>query len=300
MNEAPNSSSVSKGNETTGGNARLYVVATPIGNRKDITLRALEVLGAVDLVAAEDTRTTGRFLAGHGLRPKLVSYHEHNAEKRSIELLEQLKAGASIALVSDAGTPTVSDPGYRLVRAAIAADIAVVPIPGVSAAVAALSVSGLATDAFVFLGFLSKKAGKRREQLMALVQEARTMIFYESPKRISALLTEMLQIFGPRKIMLSREMTKRHEEFFRGTLSAVIADINYRPSLKGECTLVVAGADKTQPPCDFGHTLKARLDASSSPLSEIARQVALEYGLSKKSVYQQALKLREKKTPTTS
>ncbi len=292
MNEASDPFPTSKPNEAAGATGKLFVVATPIGNRNDITLRALEILGTVDLVAAEDTRTTGRFLAGHGLRPKLVSYHEHNEEKRSIELLDQLKTGASIALVSDAGTPTVSDPGYRLVCAAIAASIDVVPIPGVSAAVAALSVSGLATDAFIFLGFLSKKAGKRREQLMALVQEGRTMIFYESPNRISALLAEMLAVMGPRKIMVSREMTKRHEEFFRGTLPEVIADIDHRPSLKGEFTLVVAGVDKTETSGSYCHALETRLAGSSSPLSEIVKQVALEYGLSKKTVYQQALKLK--------
>jgi 16S rRNA (cytidine1402-2'-O)-methyltransferase len=282
--------------DKTGAAGSLYIVATPIGNKDDITLRALKVLGEVDLVATEDTRKTGRFLKIHNLKCRLISYHEHNEKRRTPELLRKLAAGTSIALVSNAGTPSVSDPGYRLITAAVDEGIAVIPIPGVSAATAAISVSGLETDAFVFIGFPSKKKGKRLNQLTELANEIHTIIFYESPKRILKLIEEIIAIMGDRRGVLAREMTKRHEEYLRGNLSAILENLISRTEVKGECTLLVAGRAHEQ-----NKNLEAvitaiedALAADNRKLSDLAREIAREYDLTKKEVYAQALKIREK------
>ncbi len=210
----------------------LYVVATPIGNRDDITIRALNILGHVDLVAAEDTRHTGRLLAHHNIKCHMISFHEHNENDRTPDLINRLKAGLSVALVSNAGTPSVSDPGYRLVKEAVINRIRVSPIPGVSAAIAALSVSGLPTDSFVFIGFPAKKKAKRLDQLKDLEGEGRTMVFYESPRRILTFLKEIITVMGDRYGVLSREMTKLHEEFIRGFLSEILSSLNARSAIK--------------------------------------------------------------------
>ena len=193
----------------------LYVVATPIGNRDDITLRALKILQQVDRIAAEDTRKSGRFLAHHGIKSQLVSYHEHNEAKRTPQLIEKLLAGSSIALISNAGTPSVSDPGFRLIKAAIEHQIMVTPIPGVSAATAAMSVSGLPSDAFLFVGFAPKKKGKRTKFLTSLGARSESLVFYESPKRIISLIEDIIACMGERNAVLAREMTKVHEEIRR-------------------------------------------------------------------------------------
>jgi 16S rRNA (cytidine1402-2'-O)-methyltransferase len=224
-----------------GQNGKLYIVATPIGNQEDITLRALRVLQNVDIIAAEDTRKTRRFLSHHNIKGRLISYHEHNEPNRTESLIGKLMAGASVALVSNAGTPTVSDPGYPLVKAAVENRIPVVPVPGASAAITALSAAGLPTDSFVFLGFLAKKKAKRLKQLYELATEKRTLIIYESPKRIVSLLDELSRYMKERYVVLSREMTKRHEEFLRGTPAAVRDRLSSRPKVKGEITLLVAG-----------------------------------------------------------
>ena len=234
-----NSPTIEPGSPKNAGT--LYVVATPIGNKDDITVRALTVFREVDLIAAEDTRKTRRFLASHDIKSKLVSYHEHNEEKRTPQLIQKLNSGHTVALVSNAGTPLVSDPGYRLIETAISHKIDVVPIPGVSAAIAALSVAGLPTEAFVFIGFLPKKKGKRLKQLQALATGDRTLIFYESPGRILALLQDIIKIMGDRRGALAREMTKLHEEFLRGRLSEIEQNLQERTGIKGECTLLVAG-----------------------------------------------------------
>ncbi|MGD8888117.1 MAG: 16S rRNA (cytidine(1402)-2'-O)-methyltransferase, partial [Desulfobacterales bacterium] len=218
---------------------RLYIVATPIGNKNDITLRALNILRSVDVIAAEDTRKTRRFLAQHDVEGRLVSYHEHNEKEKSPKLIKQLIKGTSIALVCNAGTPTLSDPGYRLIESALANDLPIIPIPGVSAAIAALSVSGLPTDSFTFIGFMPKKKGKRLILLSDLAAESRTLIFYESPKRVVMLLEEMLAVLGNRSAVLAREMTKLHEEFLRGRLTEIAENLKKRPEIKGECTLLV-------------------------------------------------------------
>lgn len=278
----------------------LYIVATPIGHLQDITLRALAVLGAVDLVAAEDTRKTAHLLAHHGIATPTVSYHEHNEARRTPELLERLQRGASIALVSNAGTPGISDPGYRLTSAAAAEGIRLVPIPGPSAAAAALSASGLPTDAFVFAGFLSKKAGKRRNQIKALASEGRTVILYEAPQRIRALIAELHHTLGDRRAVLAREMTKLHEEFLRGRLSAIQAALDDRAEIKGECTLLLAAAEPQPalPGEALGEELRRALAAGPRSLSELARELAQRHGLPKKAVYAEAIKIKAEKNPT--
>jgi 16S rRNA (cytidine1402-2'-O)-methyltransferase len=276
----------------------LYVVATPIGNREDITLRALNILREVDLVAAEDTRKSGTLLAHYQINNRLISFHEHNEKKRTPELIGKLLDGTTIALVSNAGTPSVSDPGYRLIEAAIANKIAVTPIPGVTAATAAMSVSGLPTDSFVFIGFAPKKKGKRLKFLTELGAEPRPLIFYESPKRILSLLEEILSCMGDRNAMLAREMTKLHEEFVRGTVSQILTAIRARPVLKGECTLLVAGFEGKEELNSEIITaeIKTALEKQQIRLSEVAKLIAQKYGLSKNKVYEIALKVKGQKS----
>ena len=272
----------------------LYVVATPIGNRDDITIRALNILGRVDLVAAENTRHTGRLLAHHNIKGNLISYHEHNEVKRTPELIHRLKTGSSVALVSNAGTPSVSDPGYRLVKEAIANNIKVIPVPGVSAAVTALSAAGLPTYSFIFVGFPAKKKAKRLKQLKELASENRTIIFYESPKRILTFLEEIIDAMGDRYGVLSREMTKLHEEFLRGFLSEIHYILNARPVVKGECTLLVMGCEEIKKVSleTIRNEINSELEKTGSRLSDIARAVAKKYGLPKNKVYDEALKLK--------
>ena len=272
----------------------LYVVATPIGNRDDITLRALDILGHVDLVAAEDTRHTGRLLAHHKIKCQMISFHEHNENDRTPDLIRRLKAGTSVALVSNAGTPSVSDPGYRLVKEAVANHIRVTPIPGVSAAIAALSVSGLPTDSFVFIGFPAKKKAKRLHQLKDLAGESKTMVFYESPKRILTFLKEIISVMGDRYGVLSREMTKLHEEFIRGFLSEILSSLNERPAVKGECTLLLTGCKKNKDVSinTVETEIMKALEEKQSTLSELSKIIAQKYGLPKHTVYDEALKLK--------
>lgn len=216
----------------------LYVVATPIGNLEDVSERALRVLREVDRIAAEDTRRTGRLLAQYGIDKPLVSYHDAVERRKAPELVEQLLAGKSLALVSDAGTPLLSDPGYRLVRAALDAGISVVPIPGATAATALLSVCGLATDRFVFEGFLPRRDGRRRRRLEELRREPRTVVIYESPHHIERTLGEIEEIVGDRQIVVGRELTKLFEEILRGTVSSVRKELAARPP-RGEYTVVL-------------------------------------------------------------
>jgi len=218
----------------------LYMVSTPIGNLEDMTLRALRILKEVDLIAAEDTRHTGLLLKHFGIQKPMTSYFEGNELKKREWILSQLKQGNRIALVSDAGTPGISDPGFRLVQLAIENQIQVIPIPGPSALVTALSVSGLPTDAFIFKGFLPHKSKKRRDLLKALEGVRETLIFYESPHRMAETLKDILEIFGDREMALTRELTKVYEEVLRGKVTEVLEQIGKR-HLKGEMTLVVSG-----------------------------------------------------------
>ena len=285
-----NNSNIKK---TDGNPGILYVVATPLGNRDDITLRALNVLRDVDLIAAEDTRKTRGFLNLHSIANNLISYHEHNEAQRTPKLMDKLQQGVSIALVSNAGTPMVSDPGYRLIEAALKNGLTVIPIPGANAAIAALSVAGLPTDTFIFQGFLAKKKARRIRQLNELASEPRTLIFYESPKRIAALLIELIDIMGDRQGVLAREMTKLHEEFIRGRLSAIADQLADRKDIKGECTLLVAGNDSDSGPSwpEVKQQIKAAVAAGQKSLSAIAREIASTSGFAKNKIYAEALRI---------
>jgi 16S rRNA (cytidine1402-2'-O)-methyltransferase len=219
----------------------LYVVATPIGNLEDITLRALRVLDSVDVIAAEDTRHTRKLLTHHGISRPLISFHAHNEQRQVPRLLALLQEGRSIALVTDAGTPGISDPGYSLLQALVPHAIPIVPIPGPAAAIAALSIAGLPTDRFVFEGFLPAKSGRRRQRLEALRDEPRTIVLYESPYRLVRLLQDIVTCLGPeRRVVVARELTKHFEEVQRGTASALLDMFQARP-VRGECTVLIAG-----------------------------------------------------------
>ena len=219
----------------------LYVVATPIGNLEDITLRALRVLQEVELIATEDTRRTRILLDHYQIDKPLTSLYDHNEAYKAPALIRRLHEGMSIALVSEAGTPLISDPGYRLVQLAIAQGITVIPIPGPAAVIAAIVVAGLPTDRFVFEGFLPKKPGKRRKCLEGLRDELRTLVFYESPRRVYDVLGDMQALWGDRRVVVARELTKKFEEILRGRITEVKAQLEERPP-QGEVTLVVEGA----------------------------------------------------------
>ncbi|MDO8886312.1 16S rRNA (cytidine(1402)-2'-O)-methyltransferase [Candidatus Oleimmundimicrobium sp.] len=224
---------------------KLLICATPIGNLKDITLRVLETLKEVDLIAAEDTRHTRKLLSHYDIRTKLTSYHEHNEAAKAKELLHKLTKGSHVALVSDAGTPGLSDPGYCLIKACIENGIDVEVLPGPSAAISALVISGLPTDSFIFQGFLPRKKGERCKILTELALNTKTLIFYESPHRIKAFLEDSLEIFGNRKMALVRELTKKFEEVIRGTISEVLEKIKEKKPL-GEMVVVIEGAKKAK------------------------------------------------------
>ncbi len=222
----------------------LYIVATPIGNLGDITRRAVETLKGVDLIAAEDTRVTRKLLSAYGISAPQTSYHAHTPAKKQAELVRKLASGASIALVTDAGTPGISDPAVRLVRAAIEAGVAVVPVPGPTALVAALSASGLPTDTFTFEGFLSTKSGRRTRRLEELAALGHTVVLYESPRRLKRLLAELVETFGPtRPCVVAREVSKRYEEFIRGSVAEVAEAFSGR-EVKGEVTVLVGPPPK--------------------------------------------------------
>jgi 16S rRNA (cytidine1402-2'-O)-methyltransferase len=276
----------------------LYIVATPIGNREDITVRALKILRDVDLIAAEDTRKSGKLLSHYRIKNRLVSYHEHNEKRRTPELVGQLLEGTSIALVSNAGTPCVSDPGYRLVAAAVANKIPVIPVPGPSAVMTAMSAAGLPTDSFVFIGFAPKKKGKRMKLLAELAVEPRALIFFESPRRILTFLEEVVSYIGDRPAVLAREMTKLHAEFIRGSVSKILETLEAKPEIKGECTLLVGGCQKEKAVgvAVVKAEITTALEKQKGGLSDIAKTIAQKYGLSKKEVYEMALAVRGQKT----
>jgi 16S rRNA (cytidine1402-2'-O)-methyltransferase len=221
-------------------NGVLYIVSTPIGNLEDITLRAIRILKEVDIIAAEDTRKAQILLKRYDIKKPLTSYYEHNERFKTISLINKLKSGEKIALISEAGTPTISDPGYRLVYEAINESIPVIPVPGVSAAITALSISGLPVHRFIFEGFPPPKQGKRQKFFEKISGEDRTIILYESPRRIVATIKDMIRIFGNRRAMLARELTKLHEEKVYGDLSTILEIFEHK-IIKGEITIVVEG-----------------------------------------------------------
>ncbi len=269
----------------------LYIVATPIGNLGDITLRALDVLARTDGIACEDTRITSRLLAHYAIRTPLFAYHEHNAERVRPVLIERLKAGESVALVSDAGTPLVSDPGFRLVTDSIAAGIAVYPLPGPSSVLAALTVAGLPTDRFLFAGFPPPRQAGRRRMFTELANVPATLVFLESPRRLAESLADMASVWGERPAVVARELTKFYEETRRGSLLGLAAHYADAGAPKGEVTLVVGPPGEAPPP--VAEELDARLRAALAELtpSDAVRRVAAETGLRRRDVYARAIQL---------
>jgi len=264
---------------------KLYLVATPIGNLEDITFRAVRVLKEADLIACEDTRHTRGLLDHYGIDRPTISYHEHNESGRTPDLIERLKGGQSVAVVSDAGTPLISDPGYRLVNQALAEGISVIPIPGPSAILAALTASGLPTDAFHFGGFLPPKKSQRLKALEAVRAYECSLVFYETPHRILEALEDVAAVMGERPIVLTRELTKMHEEFLRGTAAEVLENLQARPSVKGEMTLVIGkpvAPDASDVP--IPDAVNALIQ-SGIPRMDAMKTVARERGLSKREVY---------------
>ena len=268
----------------------LYVVATPIGNLEDMTHRATRVLSEVDLIACEDTRQTRKLLDHYGIKTAVTSYHEHNESARAVELAERMLAGAKIALVTDAGTPLISDPGFRLVRAALDAGVPVVPIPGVSAVVTALSGAGLGTDHFSFGGFLPAKQGQRRSVLAGVKSFEGTAVFYEAPHRILEALADIEVELGPsRPVVVARELTKLYEEFIRGTARQVRVALEAKPVIKGEITLLIGKSDAA-PEADDPRPLVeavADLERDGMPRMDAVKQVARARGLNKRDVYRE-------------
>jgi len=260
----------------------VYVVATPIGNLEDITLRALRILKSVDVIACEDTRQTQKLLNHYGITTRAVSYHEHNERERAAELAADLGKGARIALVTDAGMPGISDPGFRLIQAAIEMDVPVVPIPGASAFLSALAASGLPTDAFEFRGFLPAKRGERRTALEGIREAPCTQAFYEAPHRVVETLEDLVEVLGPeRRVVVARELTKLHEEFLRGQAGEVLATLKARGDVKGEITLLVGKAESSE-----------ALAASSISLAQRVKQIMAEERMDEKAALKKVAKER--------
>jgi len=272
--------------------AGLYVLATPIGNARDISLRALDVLKACGVIAAEDTRVTAKLLAIHGIQKPLIPYNDHNGQEMRPKILARLEQGEAVALVSDAGTPLVSDPGYKLVRDVIAAGLTVVAIPGACAVLAGLTLSGLPSDRFLFAGFLPSKAGERQSALEELKPLRATLIFFESAQRLGETLGAMAEVLGERQAAVTRELTKLHEEVRRGSLSELAAHYESAGAPRGEVTLLVgppAGASTDMAKVDAA--LKAAL--AFMPVKPAAEMIAGLTGASRKALYDRALELRK-------
>ena len=275
----------------------LYLVATPIGNLEDLTYRARRILAEVDLIACEDTRHTRHLLVHYGITTRTLSFHEHNEAARTSELLQRLQRGEDVALVSDAGTPAVSDPGYPLVREAAAAGISVVSVPGPSAVMAALTVSGLPPDRFVFLGFLPRRLGERRRALEAAAALPWTLVFFEAPHRITAVLEDIEAVLGDRRVALARELTKKFEEVFRGTVADALGHLRAHTP-RGEFTIVVEGTGETgkqkEGEADAGERMRALLDAGLPP-AEAVQDVMRTAGLTRRQAYDLMLRARGKR-----
>ena len=265
---------------------KLYLVATPIGNMDDMSIRMVNTLKEVDVIAAEDTRNTGLLLKHFGIETRQISFHEHNAQEKIPVLLDLLKSGQNLAQVSDAGLPSISDPGHDLVKAAIAEDIAVVTVPGPSAGISALIASGLAPQPHIFYGFLPRKSGQQKEFFESKKAYPETQIFYESPHRVKATLENMLEVYGDRSVVLARELTKIYEEYQRGRISELI-DYLAENALKGECLLIVAGASlEKEDKADAD--LLAEIDSlvqSGSKKNQAIKEVAKKYGRNKSQLY---------------
>lgn len=275
----------------------LYVVATPIGNLEDLTFRAKRVLEESDVIACEDTRHARILLSHYGITTPLVSYHEHNERGRAADLVGRLRSGKDVALISDAGTPALSDPGFPLIREAVASGITVVVVPGPNAALAALAVAGLPTDRFVFLGFLPRRSGERVRALEAVRLAPWTLVIYEAPHRVTAVLRDLRAVLGDRRVAVARELTKRFEEVFRGTISEALAHLDvHRP--RGEFTLVVEGALQASRAApggqDAGSRMRELLQAGRSPKDAVA-EVMRASGLPRREAYRLLLEVQGKR-----
>jgi len=268
----------------------LYLIATPIGNLEDITHRAVRLLGEVNVIACEDTRHTKKLLSHYGINTRTISYHEHNERERAAELLERLRQGADVAVVSDAGTPGISDPGFRLARVAIDSGVRVVPVPGANALVSALVASGLPTDEFFFGGFLPARSGARRTRLSELRSLAATLVFYEGPHRIAATLRDAREILGERQAVVARELTKLHEEIARGSLSELAERFSSAESARGEMVLVIDrnvihGEGETSDAVESLGTLVTKFENEGLDHRAALKKAARELGLSRDEAY---------------
>lgn len=268
---------------------KLYICPTPIGNLEDITIRTLNVLKEVDLIAAEDTRTSLKLLNHYGIKKALTSYHKFNIKEKSQELINKIKEGKNIALISDAGMPGISDPGEELIRLAIEEDIEVIALPGPTASITALVVSGLKSEKFVFEGFLSSKKSERRKELESLKEEERTLIFYESPHRLLKTLDDILNIFGNRNIVIARELTKFYEEIFRASVEEAIESFSKR-SIKGEIVIVLEGGQVIEEEVDIKAELRKYIDQGLSK-KEAIKKVSVENNIGKNLVYKKSLEI---------
>lgn len=266
----------------------LYLVPTPIGNLQDMTFRAVEVLKAVDFICAEDTRNTGLLLKHFDISTRQISFHEHNAYEKIPDLVDLLRSGKSLAQVSDAGMPSISDPGHDLVKAAIAENISVVALPGASAGITALIASGLVPQPHIFYGFLPRKAGQQKDFFESKKNYPETQIFYESPYRVADTLENMQAVYGDRQLVLVRELTKLYEEYQRGNISEVLSYISENP-LKGECLLIVSGFDSQEEIQDLGKldlaSLVKNLVEQGNKPNQAIKKVAKDFGLSRQEVY---------------
>lgn len=272
----------------------LYIVATPIGNLEDITFRAVRILKEVDLIAAEDTRHSRKLLSHFGISTRLTPYHDHNESLKTDYLLDRLRNGESIAIITDAGTPCIADPGYRIASAAVAGGIKVVPVPGPSAIIAALSAAGLPTDRFAFEGFLPAKQGKRKARLEEIKRDDRVIVFYEAPHRLVSTLTDMAAVLGEREAVVARELTKIHEEFSHATLSGLAAQYTTK-GVKGEVVILVPPPAE---PADSEHTdpeelLRSNLQDKNLSLRDAVASASLQTGISRSELYAIALKIRD-------
>lgn len=272
----------------------LYIVATPLGNLEDITFRAIRILKEVDLIAAEDTRHSKKLLGHYGITTPTISCHEHNEAAKTHDLIQRLENATTIALISDAGTPLISDPGYRLVSKAREKGIPVVPIPGCNAAITGLSAAGLPTDAFMFLGFPPRKQGQLNSFLNDVACDKSTLIFYESPRRVIRLISSAITAFGDRQACLARELTKRYEEFIRGPLSVILSTLEPREIIKGECVLFIQGADEQPEGLSQDQMKTMIMDGLNQNMKtgELAKEIAKLANCPKSTVYEKILALK--------
>ena len=274
----------------------LYVVSTPIGNLEDITLRALRILKGVDLIAAETVSHSRKLCHSYGIKTKLISYNQHNQRRKGPELIRRLKSGVDMALVTNAGTPGVSDPGALLINQAVEEGIKVSPIPGPSAVISALSVSGLRTERFLFMGFLSHRSSKRRKELKDLMSEQRTLVFFEAPHRLQAMLKDLKDVLGDRQMVLLREMTKVFEEIRRGLVSAVLDQLE-PDNIKGEFTLVVAGSEKNVEEGAIDRETKREMERllkeNNMSIKDVATRISEEKGFTYRRLYKACLSIKK-------